>query len=573
MNASKAFLRLVQHAAEALAAALVDYDSKRPREVSPYSFWPPTPNSPTFVAFYVVFVHLAGESAATLVLTLSPSGGMADATDSKSVVRKGVWVRIPPRALHRSSCDERRFGAFVRMRVMGTSGRFSVADGSLVRAWLFGCRPLRQELWEQRHRVVLGVLGVHVPLLVLYALVARPYPLQHMAIDLVPLVACALIGWLGQSRRTKELATSLGMLVASAAVVHLGGGWVELHFHFFFALGFVSLYQSRVVLLIAILFTFVHHFAVGELAANAVWVNSAEEGGSLTWALIHSVYVLLVSMSHVEFWRNAERSELVAEESYKKLYEGERAVVAQLEEAQRIKDELVATVSHEFRTPLTSVAGFARLLKERDEKLTPEARQEYTAMIVSQADRLSRLVENLLNSAGATRRDDLVPVDVPATVEGVVRSLEPIVDTSHRIDVHCAPNAISAMAMTWPDALEQILVNLLTNALKFSPAGSPVDVTVTLAGEAVVVEVANEGPQLSDSDRHKMFRPFVQLDASHTRPAPGVGLGLAIVERLITACGGDVAVRNETNKVVFTISLVLAPSIRAGGGEPAHAGS
>ncbi len=232
-------------------------------------------------------------------------------------------------------------------------------------------------------------------------------------------------------------------------------------------------------------------------------------------------------------------------------------------EADRLKSEFVSVVSHELRTPMTSVkASLGLLLGGAGGELDGTAR-ELLEIALRNADRLIRLVNDLLDlSRIRAGRLDLAPEPVPLAdpVRAALETLRPAGD-EHGVRLEAAPPADPLEVLGVPDRLEQLVVNLVSNAITFSPPDAAVRVRWWRDGTAAVLEVADEGPGIPAEDLRTIFEPFRQLDSSMTRQHGGAGLGLAICEGIAQALGGQIWVESEVGKGArFYVRLPLAAS-------------
>ncbi len=214
-----------------------------------------------------------------------------------------------------------------------------------------------------------------------------------------------------------------------------------------------------------------------------------------------------------------------------------------LEEA---KDLFLATTSHELRTPITVVQGFASTLVNRWDKLTDDERRQAVATIAERARSLGRLVENLL--LGSRAGEDELPVtierfDLAGLLRAAVLAFQPLSER-HVVTIDI-PEELPA---AWGDAMatDIIVGQLLENAFKYSPDGGPVTVWARGEGSHVVVSVLDEGVGIAPGDHDRIFERFVQGEAGDRRRFGGIGLGLYIVKRLALAQGGDITALTRT---------------------------
>lgn len=243
-------------------------------------------------------------------------------------------------------------------------------------------------------------------------------------------------------------------------------------------------------------------------------------------------------------------------------YERERRAREELAAADRRKAEFLGIVSHELRTPLTAVKGFVDTVLLHWDRLPDERRRDLLARASGNADDLDRLVGQLLDFARIeAERVRIEPqaLDAGALVEGVVASLAPAL-SGHHVEV-----AVPArLALTADDrAVRQVLTNLLTNAAKFSPAGSRVRISARAADGEVVLSVADEGPGVAPEDRERVFERFYQVDGSGAGPR-GAGIGLTIAKRFTELHGGRIWVRpGPGGGAVFSCALPAGAAVAA----------
>jgi PAS domain S-box-containing protein len=214
-----------------------------------------------------------------------------------------------------------------------------------------------------------------------------------------------------------------------------------------------------------------------------------------------------------------------------------------LEEA---KDLFLATTSHELRTPITVVQGFASTLVNRWDKLTDADRRQAVATIAERAQSLGRLVENLLLGSRAGADELTVTIerfDAGALLRGTAAAFQSLSELhAVKIEVPDDLPPVSGDAM----ATDIIIGQLLENAIKYSPDGGTITVTARLDGDHVVVTVEDEGVGIAPGDHERVFERFVQGDAGDRRRFGGIGLGLYIVKRLALAQGADITAHSRT---------------------------
>ncbi len=207
------------------------------------------------------------------------------------------------------------------------------------------------------------------------------------------------------------------------------------------------------------------------------------------------------------------------------------------------KSDFVASISHELRTPMTAVLGAAMTLLREDIELAPERRRQLLEMIGSQGRRLTQITEDVLLASRLDRGDLQVerePVDLGDLVRRAVETMREQAPES--VTLKAAANG-SATAVGDPDRIEQVLVNLIDNAVKYSPDGGEVTVSTARAEGRVRVEVADEGMGIPASEHDSVFERFYRGSAG--RAVTGTGLGLYICRELVRRMGGTIGVRSR----------------------------
>jgi two-component system phosphate regulon sensor histidine kinase PhoR len=218
--------------------------------------------------------------------------------------------------------------------------------------------------------------------------------------------------------------------------------------------------------------------------------------------------------------------------------------ITQQKEIEQLQRDFVSIVSHELRAPLTAIKGFAKTLVMKDEELTPATRREFLSTVNEQAERLARLVDDLLQVSriDAKRvRIEWSEVDVDETLHDLVGQFHSkwgsrrlILDTARGLPRLKADRS----------KLEEILINLIDNAIKYSPEWTPVRVTARVTGDEIEVAIADRGFGIAPEDAAQLFQKFQRISTPATRDIGGSGLGLYIVKGLVEAHGGRVWVES-----------------------------
>ena len=216
---------------------------------------------------------------------------------------------------------------------------------------------------------------------------------------------------------------------------------------------------------------------------------------------------------------------------------------SQRDQLDRLKDEFVLTASHELRSPLTSVQGFAELLMLDRDSLTPK-QVETVEIILENCRHLVRLLNDLLDLARSDAgRLGIVPkpTDVAPLVEEAVRTMRAQTDASRQtMEVRIEPGLPQICVEA--DRIRQILVNLLTNAHEYSPEGASIGVKARVLDAEVEIAVSDNGPGIPENQLQHIFERFVRGDAGLTQRVGGTGLGLALAKSLVELHGGTIAV-------------------------------
>ena len=237
---------------------------------------------------------------------------------------------------------------------------------------------------------------------------------------------------------------------------------------------------------------------------------------------------------------------------------------------EQVKSDFVSTVSHELRTPLTSIYGFAETLLRQDVMFGEEERLTFLRYIASESQRLTSIVDTLLNVARLDTGDlqvNLAETDVRDVVDQVLETVSRVEVNGHRFVVELPEEPLAATADR--EKLRQVCAILVDNALRYSPEGGTVTVGAVRRHDLVEVSVADEGIGIPQSDQEQIFRKFYRgSDAELRAGARGTGLGLFIARGLVTAMGGRIWVSSqegEGSRFAFELPAAVADSV--GGGQ------
>ncbi len=276
-------------------------------------------------------------------------------------------------------------------------------------------------------------------------------------------------------------------------------------------------------------------------------------------------------------------------ESYRELEDKTHRLeqtLARLKELDRLKSNFLATVSHELRTPLTSIIGYSEMLAEGIAGPLTEEQSDFVRTIHGKGEQLLGLIMGLLDmskleSGTMGLRQSTTQID--PILDEVVSTLTPVA-RKKGVDLVLDADRVACDLTADPERLRQVFVNLVDNAVKFTPAGGRVSIRARVVeaapdGEdgaallapvrkAVEVSVADTGIGIPAAERARVFDPFYQVDSSSTRQFGGTGLGLSIVKRIVEAHGGEV--RIEGNDPAGSVFVVTLPSAQARGKLPSR---
>ena len=265
----------------------------------------------------------------------------------------------------------------------------------------------------------------------------------------------------------------------------------------------------------------------------------------------------IVTSGGQTLWLSCSYSRIPAHEEQREVLVVVARNITQARELERLKDDFVAVVSHELRTPLVPIKGWAQTLINRGDRLNDDQRRTAVQSILAQAQKLESLVLNILEASRieSGRADGEGVADVAAITMRIVEdTLAARPDRVVKVRPPSVPCQVRGSAV-W---VERAVSNLLANAVKYSPDDEPVDVVVSVEGNAVLVSVTDRGPGIALDAQDRIFERFERLE--ETRTQTGTGLGLYITRRLARAMGGDVTVSSVPGAgSTFLLRLPVAP--------------
>ena len=229
-----------------------------------------------------------------------------------------------------------------------------------------------------------------------------------------------------------------------------------------------------------------------------------------------------------------------------------------VEEASRLKDEFLAVLSHELRTPLNTVLGYARLLRREDKRMTGELRERAFDALERNADALTLLVNDLLDTSRVVAgklRLELLPCALDEIVMQAVETIRPPAEAKGiSVEVTLEPG-LTVLADR--DRLQQVIWNLLSNAVKFTPAGGQIDVRARSQPGCAAVSVQDTGIGIAADHLPFVFQRFWQANTGPSRAFGGLGIGLALARHLTELHGGEISAvsHGPGHGSIFTVSL------------------
>jgi PAS domain S-box-containing protein len=276
-----------------------------------------------------------------------------------------------------------------------------------------------------------------------------------------------------------------------------------------------------------------------------------------------SVEMINYRKNRARFWMRLSLNPVRDERGRVTHFIGVQSDITHRKQIEKLKNDLVSTVSHELRTPLTSLRGFAELLRERE--YPREKQRRFLDIIVREATRLGGLVSDFLDLQRIETGRELFhfqPADLAALI-AETRAVFAAHSARHRLSIEI-PHPLPQARMD-PDRIRQVLANLVSNAIKFSPEGGPVTIGAHAADGRLVCWVRDRGIGIGPESIAKLFTRFFRVDNTETRRIGGAGLGLELVKRLVEAHQGEVWVESALGQgstffFALPVETPLAPA-------------
>lgn len=245
----------------------------------------------------------------------------------------------------------------------------------------------------------------------------------------------------------------------------------------------------------------------------------------------------------LELKRNDEIGELA--ENFNKM-------VKELNNNEYLSKEFISNVSHEFKTPIASIQGFAKLLK--DDKTTEEEKSEYLDIIIEETERLANLSNNIQKLSRLENKDIVKLEDEIAIDEQIRKCIVMFTQKFDEKNINISMNEKNLKIKGNEELLQQVWINLINNAIKYTPKDGEIEINLEENEKKVIVEVKDNGIGIDKEKQKRIFEKFYQVDSSHS--AEGNGLGLAIVKKIIEIHEGKILVESEVGEgTTFRIEL------------------
>ncbi|MDO4733228.1 MAG: HAMP domain-containing sensor histidine kinase [Bacillota bacterium] len=222
----------------------------------------------------------------------------------------------------------------------------------------------------------------------------------------------------------------------------------------------------------------------------------------------------------------------------------------ELESTEMLRSDFINNFSHEFKTPIVSIAGFAKLLKR--ESLTPQ-QAEYVRIIEEESRRLSQMATNVLDLTQVENQAILTDLQIYNLSEQLRSCILLLSSKWERKDIDFSLRFREHDIQGNQELLKHVWLNLLDNAIKFSPQASTVEIVIKELPEILEVSLSNPGMEITPEQQSRIFNKFYQADESHS--SEGNGVGLAIVKKVVDLHGGKISVHSENGINLFTVQL------------------
>ena len=263
------------------------------------------------------------------------------------------------------------------------------------------------------------------------------------------------------------------------------------------------------------------------------------------------VYKLIYALNSLAAGNYDTRLSMNVPKVGKDLEESFNILAEELQNTEMLRSDFVNNFSHEFKTPLVSIKGFARLLQKGS--LPEEKKKEYIDIISAESSRLADMATKVLDLTKLENQNILTDVSEYNVSEQLRESILLLERKWLEKELEISADFEEYQIHGNQEMLKQVWINLIDNAIKFSPRGGAIGVSVTRNADSIMVMVSNGGAPIKEEEKERIFQKFYQGDTSHT--SQGNGIGLAIVRRIVELHDGEVWVDSTEEQTTFTVKL------------------
>jgi len=234
--------------------------------------------------------------------------------------------------------------------------------------------------------------------------------------------------------------------------------------------------------------------------------------------------------------------------------------VTENEKLNNMRKEFVANVSHELKTPLCSIKGYSETIMDRD--LSYEEITKFAAVINAEANRMDRIVADLLQLSRFDYNKNVmnkVKFNLDDLAKQVVENMQYVAREKNH-NLKCTVNMIPPAVFADKDSIQQVIINILSNSIKYTPDGGQIDVYIGAAGGKAYMKFVDNGIGIPEKDLKRIFERFYRVDKARSRSMGGTGLGLSIVKEIVESHDGTIDIKSEPG--LGTEVIVTIPTIK-----------
>lgn len=415
--------------------------------------------------------------------------------------------------------------------------------------WLPRGNTLDDTAFRQRHRLISWILALHVPGLILFG-IWQDFGVEHSALEVMPAAVALIFGLIVRNRRVAAFFATAGLVYCSSVLVHLSGGVIEAHFHFFILIGLIALYQDWVPFTWNVVFTVLSHGTGSVIDVDSMYNHTAAQNDPWTWAGIHGISVLAACVGVIIFWKNTEREQHRNVALQADLADAELATV-QAEAARRKSvSDLLINLARRNQSLVDRQLGLIAELEER--KRVPAELSELF-QLDHLATRMRRNAESLLVLSGD---EPLRKWGHPVPLTEIVRTAAAEIEDYERVEI-LVNDQIDLVSQAVRDLIH-LLAELIENATAFSPPTARVQVRSQLAPSdrsTYMLCVHDAGIGMADEDlaaANALLAEPTDVDLEQSSR-----LGFHVVGRLAKRC--ELLVRLEQTSGGGLTALVTLP--------------